>query len=157
MKFDKRLFIQYLDQHIFILVSWKSLTQGIHLVDSAMFSTTFSRSSIYCWPFWTSNKYLAGPIRPANDPLILLAPQCQQYKEIISWPYQARDQQLARWGQQEIISWPYWVSQIFIVGHNLLFKILHVNSTKVIFMVGMMLLEFTNKYICLHTLPNAEY
>ena len=22
-----------------------------------------------CWPYWASNKYLAGPIGPANDPL----------------------------------------------------------------------------------------
>ena len=36
-------------------------------------STTFSRYSSFCWPYWASNKYLAGPIRPANDPLLLLA------------------------------------------------------------------------------------
>ena len=111
------------------------IRQETHLSDSATFSDRFSRSSIFCWPYWASNKYLAGPIGPTNDHLLLLAQK----------------------GQQVIISWPYWVSQIFIVGHNLLFEILHVNSTKIIFMVGMMLQEFTNKYICLHTLPNAEY
>ena len=47
-----------------------------------MFSATFSRSSNYCWPYpRASNKYLAGPIGPANDPLLLLAQQGQQKLE----------------------------------------------------------------------------
>ena len=40
-----------------------------HLAVSVMFSTRFERSSIFCWPYWASNKYLVGPIGPANDPL----------------------------------------------------------------------------------------
>ena len=49
---------------------------------------------IYCWPYWTSNKYLGGPTGSTNDPLLALLGQ----------------------QQQGIISWPYWASHIFIAG-----------------------------------------
>ena len=35
---------------------------------SARVVTFLSRFSIFCWPYRTSKKYLAGPIGPANDP-----------------------------------------------------------------------------------------
>ena len=32
----------------------------------------FSSFSSFCWPYRASNNYLAGPIGPADDPLLLL-------------------------------------------------------------------------------------
>ena len=50
----------------------RRIRQGIHLVNSAR----LARSSIICWPYpRASNKYFAGPIRPANDPLQALLGQ----------------------------------------------------------------------------------
>ena len=42
---------------------------------SAMFSVNFSRFSSFCWHARASNKYLAGPIGLANDPLLALSGQ----------------------------------------------------------------------------------
>ena len=52
-----------------------SIRQGTHLADSTMFFARFSRSSIYYWSYWASNKYLAGLIRLANNLLLLLTVQ----------------------------------------------------------------------------------
>ena len=54
---------------------------------SATFSVIFSRFSSFCWPYRASNNYLAGPIGPADDPLLALSGQQEQ--GIISWPYRA--------------------------------------------------------------------
>ena len=49
-----------------------SARQGTHIAISAAFfariASFLSRFLIFCWPYWTNNKYLVGPIRPANDP-----------------------------------------------------------------------------------------
>ena len=36
-------------------------------IKSKMVVTFLSRFSIFCWPYWASNKDLAGPFGPIND------------------------------------------------------------------------------------------
>ena len=80
--------------------------------DSTTFSAMFSRFSSFCWPYRASNKYLAGPIGPANDPLLALLGQlmipCRSYrasnsKRSLAGPIgPARHLLMVRQGQQKL-------------------------------------------------------